>query len=208
MGSQRIRHNWATFTSLHFITTKNLCLQWLNQLFLFLQSVPHRKILNDLPLELLPVFSSVQLFSHVQLFGKPWTAACQTSVSFTISKSLLKLMSIESVMPSNHLILCHSLPLPPQSFLASGAFQTSQFFASGGQSIGVSDWASVLPMNIQHWLPLGWTGIRNCLKITTIIKKDALDYDSKLKSLKKRNQMLFIKAYLKFSLQGPGHHRG
>ena len=52
-----------------------------------------------------------QLLSHVQLFGVPWTAACQTSLSFTISGSLLKLMFIESMMPSNHLILCHPLLL-------------------------------------------------------------------------------------------------
>ena len=54
----------------------------------------------------------VQLLSHVQLFATPWTAACHTSLFFTISRSLLKLMSIESEIPSNHLILCHSLLLP------------------------------------------------------------------------------------------------
>ena len=54
----------------------------------------------------------VQLLSHVHLFATPWTAACHTSLSFTISRSLLKLMSIESEIPSNHLILCHSLLLP------------------------------------------------------------------------------------------------
>ena len=53
----------------------------------------------------------VQLLSHVRLLVTPWTAACQTSLSFTISQSLLKLMSIESVMPSNHLVLCHPLLL-------------------------------------------------------------------------------------------------
>ena len=57
-------------------------------------------------------FSSVQLLSRVQLFVTPWTAACQASLSITNSWSLLKLMSIESVMPSNHLILCHPLLLP------------------------------------------------------------------------------------------------
>ena len=57
--------------------------------------------------------SSVQSFSHVQLFATPWTAACQASLSITNSLSLLKLMSIESVMSSNHLILCHPLLLPP-----------------------------------------------------------------------------------------------
>jgi len=59
---------------------------------------------------------SVQSFSHVQLFTIPWTAACQASLSITNSESLLKLMSIESVMPSNHLILCHPLLLLPSIF--------------------------------------------------------------------------------------------
>ena len=61
-------------------------------------------------------FSSVQLLSCVRLFETPWTAACQASLSITNSQSLLKLMSIESVMPSNHLILCHPLLLPPSIF--------------------------------------------------------------------------------------------
>ena len=67
------------------------------------------------------------------------------------SQSLPKLMSIESVMPSNHLILCSPLLLLPSIFSESGSFQMSQFFTSGGQSIGVSALASVLPMNTQ-WL--------------------------------------------------------
>ena len=57
--------------------------------------------------------SSVQLLSHFRLFAIPWTASCQASLSITNSRSLLKLMSIESVMPSNHLILCHPFLLPP-----------------------------------------------------------------------------------------------
>ena len=61
-------------------------------------------------------FSSVQSLSPVQLFVTPWTAACQVSLSITNSWSLLKLMSIESVMPSNHLILCRPLLLPPSIF--------------------------------------------------------------------------------------------
>ena len=60
-----------------------------------------------------PIFSSVQLFSHIWLFATPWTAAHQASLSITNSQSSLKFMSTESVMPSNHLILCHSLLLPP-----------------------------------------------------------------------------------------------
>ena len=66
--------------------------------------------------------SSVQSFSHVQLFVIPGTAACQASLSFTISQSLLKLLSIESVMPSNHLILCHPLLLLPSIFPNIGVF--------------------------------------------------------------------------------------
>ena len=69
-----------------------------------------------------------------------------------------KLKSIELVMPSSHLILCHPLLPLPSIFPASGFFQMSQVFASGGQSIGVSASTSVLPMNTQDWSPLGWTG--------------------------------------------------
>ena len=89
----------------------------------------------------------------------PWTAARQASLSFTISQSLLKLLSIASVMPSNHLILCHLLLLLPSVFLSIRVFPMSQFFASGGQSIGASASTSVLPMNIQDLFPLGWTGL-------------------------------------------------
>ena len=85
-----------------------------------------------------PRFSSVQSLSCVQLFATPWTAACQASLSITNSQNLLKLMSIESVMPSNHLILCHPFSSHLQSFPASGSFPMSQFFTSGGQSISFS----------------------------------------------------------------------
>ena len=61
-------------------------------------------------------FNSVQPLSRVQVFAAPWTAACQASLSITNSQSLLKLLSIESVMPSNHLILCHPLILLPSIF--------------------------------------------------------------------------------------------
>ena len=103
-------------------------------------------------------FSSIQLLSHVQLFATPWTTGHQVSMSIINSWSFLQLMSIESVMPSNHLILCHPFSCL-QSFPESGSFPMSQVFASGGQSIGVSALASVLPMNIQDWFPLGWTGL-------------------------------------------------
>ena len=104
-------------------------------------------------------FSSVQSLSHVWLFVTPWTAAHQASLSFTISQKLLKLMSIESVMPSNHLVLCRTFSSCLQSFPASGSFPMCQFFSSGGQSIEPSASASVLPMSIQDWFPLGLIGL-------------------------------------------------
>ena len=87
----------------------------------------------------------------------PWTVACQTSLSFTVSRSLLKLMSIESLMPSNHAIICSSLLLF-SVFPSIRSSLISQLFASGGQNIGASASASVLPMNTQDSSPLGWTG--------------------------------------------------
>ena len=110
--------------------------------------------IRDRP-QFLRQFSSVQLLSRVWLFVIPWTAACQASLSITNAQRLLKLSSIESVMPSNHLILCHPLLLPPSIF--PNSFPMSPFFTSGGQSIGVSASASVLSMNIQGWFPLGLT---------------------------------------------------
>ena len=88
--------------------------------------------------------------------GNPWTEACQACLSFTISWSLLKLMSNELVMPSNHLILCCPLLLPPSICPSIRVFSNESVLWSGGQSIGAS--ASVLPMNIQDWFPLGLIG--------------------------------------------------
>ena len=98
----------------------------------------------------------VQLLSRVRLFATPWTAAYQASLSVTNSRSSPRLMSIELVMPSNHLILCHPLLFLPSIFPSIRAFSNEWFFTSGGQSIRAS--ASVLPMNTQDWSPLGWTG--------------------------------------------------
>ena len=100
---------------------------------------------------------SVQLLSHVRLFATPWIAACQASLSITISRSSLKLMSIESVMPSA--ISSSVVPFSscPESLPASESFPMSQLFPWGGQSTGVSALASFLPKNTQDWSPLGWT---------------------------------------------------
>ena len=102
------------------------------------------------------VFSSVQSLSHVRLFATPQTAARQASLSITNSQSLLKFMSIGSVMPSNHSTI---VPFSPAFNLSQhqGLFQRVSSSPSCGQSIGVSASTSVLPMNIQDWFPLGWT---------------------------------------------------
>ena len=118
-----------------------------------------RKILQDAGTTLPSVrFSSVHLLSRVRLFVTPWIAAHQASLSITNSQSLPKLMSIELVMPSSHLILCRPLlllpPIPPSIRL----FPRSQLFAWGGQSTGVSALPSFLPKDTQGWSPLDWTG--------------------------------------------------
>ena len=97
-----------------------------------------------------PKFSSVA--QSCWIFATPRTATREASLSITNFQSLLKLMSIESVMPTNCLILCCPLLLPPSIFPSIRVFSRSQFFTSGGQSIGAS--ASVLSMNIQDWFPL------------------------------------------------------
>ena len=108
---------------------------------------------------LMASFSSVQLLSCVRLFATPWTAAHQASLSITNSRRLLKLVFIKSVMPSSHLILCRPLLLLPSILPSIRVLsRTSQLVTSGGQSIGASASASVLPMNMQDWSPLGWTG--------------------------------------------------
>ena len=114
-------HVWATggTTSLDGVSSQ---IQWLE-----FGEFPHRCVC---------ICASVQLLSRVQLFATPWTAACQASLSITSSRSLLKLTSIESVMPSDHLILCHLLLLPPSIF----------------PSIRVFSYESVLPI---RW-PKDW----------------------------------------------------
>ena len=110
-----------------------------------------------------PVVIAVQLLSLVRLFAVSWTVACQASLSLIISQSLPRFMSIDSVMPSNHLILCHPLLLCLQSFSVSGSFPISQLFASRDQMIGTL--ALVLPMGIQDWFPLGLTGLISLLSM-------------------------------------------
>ena len=104
-------------------------------------------------------FSSIQ-FSRLVVSDSLWPHESQHARPPCPSptQSSPKPTSVESVMPSSHLILCRPLLSCPQSLPASQSFPMSQLFASGGQSIGVSALASVLPMNTQGWSPSEWTG--------------------------------------------------
>ena len=104
-------------------------------------------------------FPKISQFSHSVMSDSLRPHGCQASLSITNSQNLLKLMSIKLVMPSNHLIFCYLLLPCLQPFPASGSFPVSQFFTSGGQNIGVSASASILPKNIKDWFPLGCTGL-------------------------------------------------
>ena len=110
----------------------------------------------------------VQLLSCVRLFATPWTAAHQVSLSFIISLSLLKLMSIVSVIPSSHLIICCPLLFLPSIFPSIRfvcLFAVSWLFAPVGQITGASASAPVLPASPsnQGWFPLGLTGLISLL---------------------------------------------
>ena len=115
---------------------------------------------NFLPLSfLLFGIVAVHSLSHVRLLATSQTAACQAPLSFTISQSLLIFMSIEAVMLSNHLILCHLLLLLSSVFPCIRMFSSESALCVRWQSIGASALASVLPRNIQGWFPLGLTGL-------------------------------------------------
>ena len=111
-----------------------------------------------------PMFQStegvvVQSFSHVRFFETPWTAARQASPGFTIFRSLLKLTSTESGMPSNHLILCCPLLLLPSIFPSIRVFSNELVLCIRWPNYWASAAASVFPMTIQGWFPLGLTGL-------------------------------------------------
>ena len=103
-------------------------------------------------------FSSVQSLSRDRLFATPWIAARQASLSITNSRSSLRLTSIESVMPSSHLILCHPLLLLPPMPHSIRVFSNESTLRMRCQSTGVSALASFLPKKSQGWSPSEWTG--------------------------------------------------
>ena len=128
---------------------KKLLMQWpVNQ-------VPmRRQLITTTTATLIPLALQFSSVAHAMI----WTAACQASLSITNSWNLLKLMSIESVMLSNHLILCRPLLLPPSIFPSIRVFSDKSVLCIRWPKYWVSTSASVLPMNIQDWFTLGWTG--------------------------------------------------
>ena len=129
---------------------------------------------------MLSFYSSVQSLSLVWLFETPWTTVCQASLSINNPQSLPKLMFIESVMPSNHLILCCPLLLLP-------SIQISQLFASVGQNIGVSSSTLLLPVDTQDWFPLGWTDWMSLKskRLSRVFSNTTVEFRLKLKKVRK-----------------------
>ena len=103
-------------------------------------------------------FSLVQSLSHVWLFAAPWMAAQQASLSIKNSRSSLKLMFIQPVMPSSHLILCHSLLLLPPIPPSIRVFSNESTLCMRWLKYWSFSFSIILPMNTQDWSPLGWTG--------------------------------------------------
>ena len=141
--------NWFYY-KIHILSQTGKCTFCWDSLFVSRVSNILEMVANCIFVEF--QFSSVQSLSHVRLFATPWIAARQASLSITNSQSSLRLRSIESVMPSSHLILCRPLLLLPPIPPSIRVFSKSQLFAWGGQSTGVSALASFLPKNTQDFL--------------------------------------------------------
>ena len=149
---------------------------------------------------------AMQSLSRVWLLATPWTAAYQASLCFSVSWSLLKFMSIESVILSNCLILCGPFSSCPQSLPASGSFPVSRLFASGGQSFGTWASALVLPVNSQGWFPSGLTdlislhskGLSRVFSNSTVQKQQFLSAQLSLESNSHICTWLMLKLKFKY----------
>ena len=170
MGSQKVRHNWATFT---FSGGLWYCCSLPCPSFSGSLLPSHFRLL--MPFYYWWPISSVQSLSHVQLFATPWTAAHQASVSITKSRSLLKLMSIELVMTSSHLILYHPLLLLHSIFPSIRIFS----YESVLHIRWPKDWSfsfSISPSNesvllgLTGWISLQSKGLSRVFSNTTVQK--------------------------------------
>ena len=154
-----LMHTWTFLISSFFCFTPSLCKL---SLFMFWHHFLKKRFTCTSSYLLLYQFSSVWLLSHVRLFATPRTAACQASLSITNSQSLPKLMSVDSVMPSNHLILCCPLLLLPSILPNIRVFSNKSALCirwpkywSFSFNINPSNEHPGLPLG---WFPLGWTG--------------------------------------------------
>ena len=114
--------------------------------------------------DLVVLLSSVQLLSRVRLFAAPWTAAHQASLSITNSQSLLKLMSIESVIPSNHLILCHPLLLLPSIFPSIRVFSNESALRTRGVRPRLEGKPRTL-LSLQVLTGISWSQLRGLKRV-------------------------------------------
>ena len=164
---RRILYHWATREAhiypcvYHMILKSSVYLMYLKNCFMASRIVLQVGFSKKQILRQTSFFSFVvaQSLSRVWLFGIPWTAAHQASLSFTIPWSLLKLMSIELMMPSNHLIVCHPLLLLSSIFPSIRIFSNESVLCIRWPKYWASAAGSVLSLNIQDWLPLGLTGL-------------------------------------------------
>ena len=129
------------------------------------------------------MFSSVQLLSHVRLFETPWTAARQGSLFFTNSWSLGKLMSIELVIQSNHLILCHPLLLLPSIFPNNRVFSN--------ESVLHISWPKVLEVQFQHWFFQKYSGLIS-FRMTGWVSLQSKSLSTDLSNTRVQNHQFFI----------------
>ena len=161
-----ILYKWITFlysrNSHNIVTNKSTILQ-IKKKKIVLEATSSRKVFPSTGSVWGGSYCCPQSLSHVWLLATPWTAARQASLSITTSQSLLKLMPIKSVMSSNHLFLCRPLLLLPLIFPSIMVFSNESALLIRCQSIVASALASVPPMNIQDWFPLGWTGLISLL---------------------------------------------
>ena len=133
-------------------------------------------------------FSLVRSLSRVQLVATPWIAAHQASLSITNSRSSLKLTSIESVMSSSHLILCHPLLLLPPVPPSIRVFSSESTLHMSWPKYWSFSLSSVLPMNTHDWSPLGWTG---WISLQSNRLSGLLQYHSSKASILRRSAFLY-----------------
>ena len=148
-------------------------------------------------------FSSVQSLSCVWFFATPWNATCQASLFINNSQSLLKLITIKSMIPSNHLILCCPLLLLPSIFPNIRVFSNESVLPNRCQSIGASTSASVLALNIQNWFPLKLTVLVSFAVQGTL--KSLLQHHSSKESILRRSAFFIVQFPHPYRITGKNH---